>query len=153
MKTLLKIALVMFTIFGIADAGYLTYMRVNGLVPPCNPNFQCEDVLASPWSSIGPFPLSALGLLFYSTFFILAVLNFVDVQSLKLGSYNVRMTTVVAAIGTFGMLFSGYLLLLMGVILQAWCLYCLISAAICFTLGGLSLTQYFLAKKVTPDAM
>src|SRR5258708_38583242 len=66
------------TFLGILDSSFLTYEKVRHIVPPCSAGFQCDTVLTSRYSQIGPVPLSAMGLLFYATIFIFAAINFVE---------------------------------------------------------------------------
>ena len=147
MKTFLSLLLVIFTFLGILDAGYITYEKLNGIVPPCNPYFKCGDVLNSSWASVGPIPLSALGVLFYSLFFVMSVLYYFGKKEVQLFNFNMRIETFLALQGIFGAAFSLYLLFIMGVILKAWCLYCLLSAMICIILFMVSSTVYLVAKK------
>ncbi len=121
---------------GIADASYLTYEKLSGIIPPCTPGFQCETVLTSKYASIGPIPLSVFGLLYYLTIFTLAVLHFIEFDFSKISAVKktiLRKSSpldLLQLITIFGLLFSAYLVFLMGVIIQAWCLYCLLSALI-----------------------
>lgn len=125
MKTFLSLLLVVLSLLGIMDASYLTYEKLAGVLPPCGAGFDCGQVLNSQWASIGPIPLSALGLLFYATVFGLAVTHFLE---LKLAGWSPLL--LLKYLTVFGFLFSLYLVSLMAFIIQAWCLYCLISAVI-----------------------
>ncbi len=147
MKTFLSLLLVIFTFLGILDASYITYEKLNGIIPPCSTYFKCGDVLNSSWASVGPIPLSALGVLFYSLFFVMSVLYYFGKKEVQLFNFNMRIETFLALQGIFGAAFSLYLLFIMGVILKAWCLYCLLSAMICIILFMVSSTVYLVAKK------
>jgi uncharacterized membrane protein len=68
-------------------------------------------------------------------------------KELTLPGVKLKMETSLFLQGVFGAGFSAYLLYIMGVVLQAWCVYCLISAATCIILFLLSGTIYLLAKK------
>jgi len=128
MKTFLALLLVVCGILGIFDAGYLTYNEFSGQVPPCRPPFACDTVLKSVWSHIGPIPLSVFGLIFYATIFLLGVLAVLEVKKLTIGKREIYLPFITALLGIFGAGFSLYLVFIMGVILKAWCLYCLFSA-------------------------
>src|SRR5579859_7688993 len=128
MKTFLSLLLVVCGLLGIFDAGYLTYNEFTGLVPPCRPPFACDTVLKSAWSHVGPIPLSVFGLLFYATIFLLSVLAILELKKLTIGKYSVSLPALIALLGVFGAGFSLYLIFVMGIILEAWCLYCLLSA-------------------------
>lgn len=147
MKIFLSLVLVIFTFLGILDASYITYEKLNGVVPPCTSYFKCGDVLNSAWSSIGPIPLSVLGVLFYSLFFVMSLLFYFGKKEIGVGGFSMRIETFLALQGIFGAGFSLYLLFIMGVILKAWCLYCLLSAMTCIILFVVSSTVYLLAKK------
>lgn len=133
-KTLaLSLLIVVLSIVGIADAGYITYEEIQGVVPPCGPGFDCGAVLNSPYAHIGPVPLSALGLLYYTTILVLGFLHVSEVQIGKIFGKNTlfsQLTTLdeLVLLSTAGLLFSGYLVFLMAVIIGAWCKFCLISA-------------------------
>lgn len=139
MRTLLNLLLVIASVIGIADASYLTWVKLNNIVAPCSPFFKCETVLTSPWSSVGPVPLSLFGLLFYIVMLGLASTLLLERQTIKLFNRQFAISSLVLAWGTAGALFSGYLVFIMGVVLQAWCLYCLISAINCLVLFTLAL--------------
>lgn len=137
-KVLSNLLIIMLALVGIADAGYLTFQRVMGIIPPCIPGFQCETVLRSPYANIGPIPLSVLGLFYYSVVFILAVLVYLEqpLPTWLKGLRRAGATTldILRAVTIFGLFFSIYLMSLMAFIINAWCTYCLISAATCFLL-------------------
>lgn len=149
MKTLLSILLVIFSIVGIADASYITWEKVSGVVPPCSPGFKCETVLNSEWSSIGPVPLSVFGIFFYSSFLILGSASLLEVPGFSVGRFTLAMPLLLLGLGSWGALFSLYLVFLMGVVLQAWCVYCLISAVNCLVLFSISVANYFYSRQHT----
>lgn len=142
MKLAISLLLVVFPILGIIDAGYLTYEKLSGVVPPCNPPFDCQTVLKSPWSQVGPIPLSAFGLAFYLVMLILGALSTLEVKSIQIGRRHWPLSSLILLGGTAGFLFSLWLLFLMGVILQAWCFFCLLSAINCIIIFGLALLNY-----------
>jgi uncharacterized membrane protein len=133
-KVFLSLAIIVFSLIGIVDAGYITYEKFLGQIPPCQTAFKCETVLTSKWANIGPIPLSVLGIVFYSAMLLLGIANYLELPELKLGKKKIEVVHLLALLGVFGFLFSMYLVFLMGVILHAWCLYCLISAANCVIL-------------------
>jgi uncharacterized membrane protein len=117
-----------------ADAAYITYEEFAGVVPKCLPlaGFDCGLVLQSQWSHIGPAPLSLLGFGFYATVFLLACYTFVVAKP------HPWTRTFLAFLGTTGFLFSLYLFYIQGVVLKAFCVYCLVSA---FTSTGIFLAS------------
>ena len=138
MKTLISLLLVLCTFLGIIDAGFVTYEKFSGSIPPCTRGFQCETVLTSKWAMIGPVPLSMLGVLFYATFFTVNILSYLGVETLHFGKMKVPLRHVMLAFGIWGAGFSLYLISIMHFILHAWCVYCLFSATNCLFLFVLS---------------
>lgn len=134
MHKILALLILSLSIIGLLNAGYITWTESQGLLPPCRPPFACETVLKSAWAHIGPLPLTALGLLFYGTFFILASLYVSEVTEVKLANIRLKTSSLILLGGIIGLLFSVYLMLIMGVVLRAWCLFCLISAFDCILL-------------------
>ena len=156
MKLLLSLLLVVFTFLGVLDASYITYEKFTGQVPTCTVqfiHFKCAAVLNSPWASVGPVPLSLLGVAFYMTFFVLAVLFYLGKEEFVVAHISLPSDVVLATFGCFGALFSLYLILVMAVILQAWCLYCVLSALTCLTLFLLGSSIHLLARKERQHAM
>jgi uncharacterized membrane protein len=147
MKTLLSLFLVILTIFGVLDASYISYEKITGVIPPCTVQFKCGQVLSSPWANIGPIPLAVIGLLFYSLFFILSVSFYLGRKEIMISNFRIKIEKALALQGTFGAVFSLYLLFVMGVILKAWCVYCLLSAVTCIMLFLVSSTLYFISSK------
>lgn len=135
MKPLLSLLLIVLTVLGIADASYLTYESMSGNIPVCGPGFDCGAVINSKWASIGPVPISVLGLFFYSIVFTFAILHYLEKDLTWLNKklrfpYNFKPLNYLQVLVTFGGLFSIYLVTIMGVIIKAWCQYCLYSAII-----------------------
>ncbi len=156
MKIFISLLFIIFSIVGIADSSFITYEKFAGIIPDCGPGFDCGAVLNSKWSSIGPIPLSLLGLLYYFTVFSLGFLLVAEFEiqkplgtlfdKLKLSQKNIlrNITTAEALflVTTFGFGFSIYLVTLMAFVIGAWCKYCVISAA-ASTLLFITSTVYF----------
>jgi len=138
------------SMIGIADSGYVTYEEFSGKIPVCGGGFDCGTVLQSKWAKIGPIPVSAFGMLFYATIFTLGILEYLAVpfpnkifkkkfpqihtflKNLpKIGFYFDEITWQKKSflLSIAGMLFTIYLVSIMAFVLNAWCLFCLISAA------------------------
>lgn len=151
MKVIVTLLIIVASLVGIADASYLTYQKSQASPPPCHPVFKCADVLNSPWSSIGPVPLPLLGVAFYVSVLISGIAYYLGLTHVKIGSRQVPMSGVLIGLGIFGSLFSLYLVTIMGIILKAWCLYCLISAVNCLILAVLTTTLYLSDRKGSPN--
>ncbi len=125
------IALVVIAFIGLIDAIYLTASHYMGGVPTCTAMEGCDEVATSDYATLGPLPVALLGALFYGVMLIAGFLWF-DMRKnfvLKL----LPLLTVPA------FLFSGWLVYLMNSVIEAWCLYCLISAGTTTLIMGLSL--------------
>jgi dihydroorotate dehydrogenase len=135
MQVLLSLLLVILPLIGIADSAYITYEKLQNIVPPCGAGFDCGTVLNSSYAQIGPIPISALGLLYYSTLFVLGIGIYLELDIVSLFSNKkLRPYTepkqLYTTITTFGLFFSLYLVFLMAFVLEAWCLYCIVSAVV-----------------------
>lgn len=154
-KPLLSLLLIILSLFGIADASYLTYEKLSGRIPACSPGFECGKVITSKWAEIGPIPISALGLFFYSTVFVFATLHYLEKdlrwlnKSLHL-PYNFKSLNYLQVLVTLGGIFSIYLVTVMGIILKAWCQYCLYSAIISALLFVIVFLYTHLVEKKQP---
>ena len=143
MKTFLALLFIILPIIGIADAGYITYEEITGGVVQCGAGFDCGTVLDSPYAKVGPVPLAALGLVFYTTFLVFGILHLLEFDLKKvLGKFKISWSQVFLVLGGIGFTFSLYLLFLMGVILEAWCKFCLISAGSCILLFVTAVLNY-----------
>lgn len=138
MKIISNLLIIMLALIGIAEASFMTYQHYTNQIPPCSPGFQCEKVLTSSYATIGPIPISAIGMLFYSTMFALAIWSYLalPLPSIldifrKRGFQPVDLLQLLSIVG---ILFSTYLVFVMGVIIEAWCTYCLLSALTSFLL-------------------
>lgn len=153
MNQLIPLLLVALPLIGLADAGFITYESLTGTIPACGAGFDCGTVLTSKWASIGPVPVSLLGVLFYATALVLASLNLLEVPLFPskvrltvlknltpLNSWQLLSPLQVLVVLSWGaVLFSGFLVFLMAVVIKSWCLFCLVSAAV--SLGIFLLTH------------
>jgi uncharacterized membrane protein len=106
---------------GLADAVYLTVEHLTGRSVRCTVTSGCSEVLASPYSTIGGYPLALFGALAYFTAFSLATLA-------AFGSE--RAGKILALLVALMFAASLWLLYVQAFILHAFCQYCLLSAAI-----------------------
>lgn len=112
-------------LIGLADAVYLTIHHYTAEPVPCSIVEGCEMVLTSSYAAIGGVPLAALGALAYIAAFGLAALTaFGKTSFWKL--YGAH-TALMAAI-------TVYLIYLQAFVIGAFCQFCLLSAAVTFTL-------------------
>jgi uncharacterized membrane protein len=133
------------SLVGLADAVYLTVHHYTAEPVPCTVIAGCEQVLSSAYATLGgiltavlgeaaegiaasgfgEIPLAALGALAYFTAFSFALLTaYGNTAIWKLFGIHVILMA----------LFTGWLVYLQGVVIGAFCQFCLISAATTFTL-------------------
>ncbi|MCX8009416.1 MAG: hypothetical protein N3A54_07025, partial [Patescibacteria group bacterium] len=124
---------------GILDSLYLTWEHVSGAIPPCGVGIfaDCGKVLKSPYAMVFGIPLSVYGLGFYILEFFLALWSWKSFLAKKF-------LTITTA---FGFLFSLYLVSLMVFVIQALCLYCLLSALISTVLFFIVQIVFWRARK------
>lgn len=144
MKPSYILPLVVLSLLGIFDAGFLTYEKINNILPPCGQGFQCETVLNSPWANIGPIPLSAFGLVYYAFLFIVAAATMLDFK-IRLG--KLKNEDILLTVGALGGVFSVYLISIMAFLIRGWCLYCLISALLTASIFAVNFYHYFFVRR------
>lgn len=150
----LPLAAAFVALVGVGDAVYLTVHHYTAEPVPCTIVAGCEQVLTSQYATLGgiltavlgeaasgtatsgfgEIPLAALGGAAYFTAFALALLAaYGDRRMWKLfGIQTVLMT-----------LFTGWLVYLQGVVIGAFCQFCLLSAATTLTLLVIFLISKF----------
>lgn len=130
----LPLAASLVALVGLADSVYLTIHHYTAEPVPCGAEFDCGAVLGSIYSEIGGIPLAAYGALAYFVAFSLALLTAFGRRSMwtLFGVQSILMAT-----------FSVYLIYVQYALIQAWCQFCLISAATSFTLYIIYLVSRF----------
>ncbi len=120
--------MLLFALIGIADAFYDSYAIYNSNMLWCPQTIDgCNTVANSPYARIFDVPLGYFGLIFYLYMFALAALLAFDPFSrgLRLGAL------LYTAIGASS---SIYFIYIEFALIHAFCIYCLISAAVTFLL-------------------
>ncbi len=136
----LPITLIILSLVGFIDALYLSYARYMHVDLPCSiTNGGCSVVAASPYAVMFGVPLAYLGLVFYLIMFTLTVVYYFK-------SNIVNFTKVLLGVTLFGAIDSLYFLYLQGFVINAFCIYCIISAIITFCLFAIVLTLYLQKK-------
>lgn len=108
------------TLVGLADAVYLTIHHYTGEQVPCSIVDGCEQVLTSSYAEIGGIPLAIFGAAAYLAAFCLAI-------SAAFG--NRLMWTLFGVQVTFMLMFTAWLFYLQAFVIEAFCQFCLLSAA------------------------
>lgn len=134
------------SLLGLLDSGYLTAHKLFGTPLKCGVVGGCEIVSQSPYSMVFGIPLSLIGMVFYLTMFFGALVyrEFGLEKTLK----------AVSILSIVSILTSAWLVGVQIFIIQAICIYCMISAGISLilvNLGAHSLLTLHKAKRQTSD--
>ncbi len=124
---------------GLADSVYLTAKHFADEVVPCSLIEGCEKVLSSSYAEIGGVPIAALGAVTYFTAFSLAVLTAFG---------DGRLWRVFGGLATLMAGFSIWLVYLQAFVIEAFCQFCLISAATSMVLFFLFLASRYFYRSV-----
>ncbi len=114
------ILFLVFGLIGLADATFLTAQKLTNGPLPCGNAQACEIVTSSKYSTIGPVPISVLGVLYYLTVIIISLIIIDTGQEAWVKRLSI--------ITWVGFLASLYLVYLMAFVIKAYCTWCLVSA-------------------------
>lgn len=127
------------SLVGLVDASYLTIEHLSGRSVRCMIVSGCDEVLQSRYATVlGHMPVASLGALAYFTVFSLATLALFGYAGAR------RLIAPVVALMFLATLWFVYL---QAFVIGAYCVYCLLSAAVTTTLALLTLARYFLSPK------
>lgn len=112
-------AAVVFALAGLADAVYLTVHHYTNEKVPCSLITGCEQVLTSEYAEIFGVPTAAFGAAAYFLAFCLALLAAFG---------NRSMWFLYGLLTTVMFLFTLWLIYLQGIVIEAFCQFCLLSA-------------------------
>ena len=115
------IALLIFAFIGFADSVYMTAVHFMGELPVCSVIEGCDVVAMSPYSTLGPIPVSLLGVFFYTVILVSGIF-WIDTRRSAIFKYLPYITVPAFA-------FSAWLVYIMFFEIEALCIYCLVSAA------------------------
>jgi uncharacterized membrane protein len=124
------ITILIISIVGIADTTYLTIKRYSQDSINCSIFEGCDFVTTSTYSTILGVPVAVLGIIFYTTVFVLSILY--------LRSKNKKFLISLLGLSGVGFLMSLWFIYTQAFILNAFCLYCLVSAGLSTTIFILS---------------
>ncbi len=121
---------------GLIDASYLTAEHLSGNSVRCMIVSGCDEVLQSSYSTVaGGVPVAAVGALAYFTAFSLATLAAYGYEGAR------RLLVPLVAVMFLATLWFLYL---QAFVIRAYCVYCLLSAAVTTTLTLLVLARLFI---------
>jgi uncharacterized membrane protein len=121
---LVALALVLAAV-GAGIAGYLAFENVRGQTGVCTVVHGCATVQNSVYGKILGVPVSVPGLALY-----LALTAGALAWLRGLGGRRDEISLLASAGASFGLLFSGYLTYVEAFVLDAWCIYCIVSASL-----------------------
>lgn len=107
---------------GFADAAYLTANHYAGAPVFCGPSGGCETVLTSGFATLGPVPLALVGAVYYAVASLAAWT--------PVSAWSRRTAVFLAGLTGAGFAVSAALFWLQATVIDAWCRFCLASAAI-----------------------
>jgi uncharacterized membrane protein len=124
---------------GLVDASYLTIEHLSGRNVRCMIVSGCDEVLQSGYATVaGHVPVASLGALAYFVVFSLATLALFGYAGAR------RLIPAVVALMFLATLWFVYL---QAFVIRAYCVYCLLSAAVTTTLALLTLARFLLSPK------
>lgn len=132
-------------ILGLLDAGWLTVKHFTGGTVPCFVTSGCDTVTTSSYSEIYGVPVALLGALNY--------LVIIGLSLLVIDTNRSEWLKRLAWWTWLGFLFTAYLTAIQAFVLEAYCIYCLISAGLStglFILGHLVMRSLRRSASATP---
>lgn len=139
-RTTLYTLVAVLSVFGLADAIYLSIERLVGETAGCVVAAGCSEVLNSKYATLGKVSVAALGALAYFAGFSFATLA-------AFGYRRVEIFLMLLVEAMFAV--TLWLLLLQAFVLHAFCDYCLFSAAITLSITAMVVVSYVFLK---PDS-
>ncbi len=127
-------AAVIFALIGLGDAVYLTVHHYTNEKVPCSLITGCEQVLASEYAEMFGIPTALFGAFAYFLAFCLALLAAFG---------NRKMWFVYGLMTTVMFIFTVYLVYLQGIVIEAFCQFCLLSALTTTVLFIIALVSKF----------
>ncbi len=117
------IGCILFVAFlGFMDASFLTGEHFLKMTPPCFITSGCDTVTTSTNSKLFGIPVALLGMIYYITVLGTAM-HYAD----KRKAFSLKALHLITSVG---LLMSVYFLYVQGLVLHAWCIYCLGSAMV-----------------------
>lgn len=126
--TLYRALVIPLALVGLADAIYLTEMALTGSQLSCDISGLdgCNVVAQSVYSKVFGLPLAAYGVMFFSLFLCAFLFGMYRAgRGIERGVFLISLA---------GALFSTYFLYLQIAVIQALCIYCIVSAFVAYTL-------------------
>lgn len=147
LEKLIPALMLVFTIIGLSAAIFLTNVYYSNTssntICDINSTVSCTNLAQSEFSDIGPIPIAVMGVAAYLVFLLLSIFLLFPSMPLKicpcLNQKNLSKAMLIFT--SIGMLFTVYLIIV-EIIVQIFCLGCLVSWVATFALWILALVQY-----------
>lgn len=121
-----RMAVALLALVGVFIAAYMLFVKLGWIgTLVCGEGGECDTVQASSWAVFLGVPVPAWGVIGYG--FILAV-ALIGIQPRWVDDERISLALV--ALATIAFVFSMYLTALEAFVIQAWCRWCVVSAAI-----------------------
>jgi len=133
----LHIFAALLAVLGMADSIYLTVTHLTGENVTCVASSGCNEVLSSPYASVGPIPLGAFGVLGYFLAFSLAILTAFGSAPARI-FFRLQVAVMLAV--------TCWLLYVQAFVLHHFCDFCLLSAALTTSLSLIVLISLFVGR-------
>ena len=111
----LRAAVALVALAGVAVAGYLTYVHYQPSALICTSGGGCETVQESSYAELAGIPVALLGLLGFVAVLVLVAWD------------SELARTLAAAIALTAVGFAAYLVLLQAFVIDAWCVWCVVN--------------------------
>lgn len=125
-------------LIGLSDSIYLTVRHLTGQNVECLASADCETVLGSSYATLGKVPLAGLGAAAYFAVFSLATLAAFG----RAWARPLFLSLVGMMLGV-----TAWLLYLQAFVLQAFCDFCLLSAALTAILSAIGTAVFFVERR------
>jgi uncharacterized membrane protein len=137
MKRAGVVLILLFAFFGLSDSIYLAQQEANDAPLICNVDnlSGCNIVATSPYTRFLGISIAEYGVMFYAFIFVIAALELVVFDRL--------LRRVLQGASLVGIIASAYLTFLEIFVIQALCIYCLVSA-------GIALAIFIFASLIEP---
>jgi uncharacterized membrane protein len=122
---MIKVILLL-SIVGIFDTAYLTIKRFTHENVNCSIFEGCDFITTSGYSAIFGVPVAVLGIIFYILIFALTLWH--------IKSKNKKILNYLLGLSSVGFIMSLWFVYVQAFILDAYCLYCLVSAGLSTTI-------------------
>lgn len=131
------VLILLFAFFGLANAAYLSEHVASGTPVICTVAglSDCNTVTQSQYSKVFGVPIAYLGVFYFGVLFFIA--------ALELALFDRFLRRVLQVIAVVGVIASLGFVFVQDVLIQAFCIYCLMSA-------GLAALSFFAATSIEP---